>query len=103
MAGATVTKKYAYHGTADGTDVDKVTLTQPTDSYTFVNRGSNEIYVTVDGTAPTVGGDNTYVVPSGFICAIPIPQPATVRGEQPAGIQAQIISGESNAYSVEAF
>lgn len=35
-----------------------------TSSYTVFNRSSGDIYVTTDGTTPTVGGDGVYYVPS---------------------------------------
>jgi hypothetical protein len=102
MAGATVTKKYAYHGTLDGTDVDNVTLTQSNPTFTIVNRSANSIYFTVDGTVPTVAGDNTFVCPTGLTIAIPVLQPATANQAQPAGTTVKLIAGSSSAYSVEA-
>lgn len=44
---------------------DTVTLTVDWPQVEVLNRnGAAEIYFTVDGAVPTVGGDNTYVVPS---------------------------------------
>lgn len=104
MAGATVTKKYAYHGTLDGTDVDSVTLTQSASQFTIVNRaGTHEIYFTVDGTTPSVAGDNTYVVPAAIMAlSVPVIQPAPGLGNQPPGVKVLLIAGASQTYSVEA-
>jgi hypothetical protein len=62
---ATVNKNRAYHGTLTAATVDTVNLSRVYGRVQVLNRGgANEIYWTTDGTAPTVGGDNCWVVPS---------------------------------------
>jgi Chitobiase/beta-hexosaminidase C-terminal domain len=56
-------KNRSYHGTLVASTVDTVTLTRSFARVQVINRlGTNEIYYTTDGSVPTVGGDNTYVV-----------------------------------------
>lgn len=65
MAAVTVTKNRAYHGTLTASAVDTVTLSRAGAAVKIINRGgTNEIYYTLDGTAPTVGGDDCFVVPN---------------------------------------
>ena len=54
---------FARHVTLAPTTVDTVTLDQERQWVTVLNRdGAYEIYFTVDGSDPSVGGDDTYVV-----------------------------------------
>lgn len=54
-----------YHGTLSNAAVDAITISNPWPSITVINRdGTGEIYFTVDGSTPTPGEDNTYVVPA---------------------------------------
>ena len=55
-----------YPSTLAATTVDTVTLTAWTRYVLVVNKSASDlIYVTTDGTAPTVGGDNTFCVTPG--------------------------------------
>jgi hypothetical protein len=54
-----------YHGTLVGSAVDTITLLTNPAVVEIVNvSGATAIYYTVDGSAPTVGGVNTRVVPA---------------------------------------
>lgn len=50
------------HGTLAPSVVTTVTLDDNYSMVEVVNRGSADIFFTVDGSTPTVAGDNTYVV-----------------------------------------
>lgn len=60
------------HGTLVAATVDTVTFTGiDFNEVEVLNRnGAAEIYFTVDGTAPTVGGTNCYVLPAAITSAI---------------------------------
>lgn len=61
MASYSVTR--AKHATLAASTVDTVTLTSPYPSVEVLNRdGAAAIYFTVDGSTPTVEGDNTFVL-----------------------------------------
>jgi hypothetical protein len=68
---ATVSKSQAYHGALTANTVDTVTISGLYGSYRILcreNVANTEIYFTVSQgstpTAPTVAGDNTYVIPA---------------------------------------
>lgn len=67
---ASGTANTAYHSTLVASTVDTVTLNDGEEYVTLVNRsGSAEIYATVGTSAvppatPTVGGNDTYVLPA---------------------------------------
>ena len=68
---ATVTKTQAYHGTLTANTVDTVTISGLYGAYRILcreNVANTELYFTVaqgsTPTAPTVAGDNTYVIPA---------------------------------------
>lgn len=72
-----------WHSTLSGSVVDTVVLGSAWDTIQIMNRsGTSEIYYTVDGSTPTIGGVNTRVLPAS-ICADapPIPEgtPVTVK------------------------
>ena len=68
---ATVTKHRAYHAALTAASVDTVTLDHVTAKVEIINRsGTAEIYYTLDGTAPTVAGDDCYVVPAAISSAV---------------------------------
>jgi hypothetical protein len=50
------------HATLAASTVDAVTLAAGTPVVEVVNYGASPIYFTVDGSVPTVGGDDTKVV-----------------------------------------
>jgi hypothetical protein len=53
------------HVTLVANTVTTVTLAQEQEQIGIVNRsGSAEVYFTVDGTTPTVGGDDCWVMPA---------------------------------------
>jgi len=62
---ATVSKTRAYHGTLTANTVDTVNLAHPGTYVYVLNRGSSDISVRLDGTAPTFKGDESFIVPAG--------------------------------------
>lgn len=64
---------FADHGTLVAATVTTVTLTRDFQRVEVVNvTGTAAIYFTVDGSDPTVGGDDTYVLPAA-ICSFEAP------------------------------
>lgn len=62
---ASYTKTLSTHQTAASGVADTVTLDKDYDAVEVVNRdGAGAIYFTVDGSAPTIAGDGTYVIPA---------------------------------------
>ena len=63
---ATGSATHSYHSTiAVASTVETVTLAESYTVVEVINRsGSAEIYFTLDGSVPTVGGSNTYVLPA---------------------------------------
>ena len=60
------------HKTLTASSADVVTLDDDYAEVEVVNRGTSELYFTVDkGTAPTVGGDGTNVVMGGGALRVP--------------------------------
>lgn len=57
------------------------------------NRGADEVYFRVDGSAPAVGGDDSYVVPAASYLQVPVVGVA-------ANTSAQLISSGTPPYSV---
>lgn len=47
--------------------VDTLTLTGYRGPGEIISNGADELYYTVDGSTPTVGGNNTYRLPAGAI------------------------------------
>lgn len=62
---ATYTVDRAKHATLIATVVDTVNFNAEWGSIRVFNRGMVDIYVRLDGTAPTVAGDECYVIPAG--------------------------------------
>lgn len=96
---ASGTANIAYHSTLVASTVDTVTLDKGAEYVTVVNRsGAAEIYFTVGTTvtppaAPTVGGNDTYVLPASI---------GLVRVASGIGpVQIQLISTGTPTYSVE--
>lgn len=58
--------------------------------------GAAEIYFTIDGTTPTVGGDDTYVVPASAGAALRV-------GSPPGTDVVKLISSGTPAYSVTGY
>jgi hypothetical protein len=87
------------HQTLTANSVDVVTLVSDSDVYPAVevlNRSTAyDIYFTVNGSAPTVGGDNCLIVQAG--------QALTVQTVGVSGVpQVRLISAGAAAYSVTA-
>jgi hypothetical protein len=79
------------HQTLGANAVDVVTLTAKFKAVEVLNRGSVEIYFRIDGTAPTVGGDNCFVAPAGAVLQVPSLQASDV---------VRLIASSACAYSV---
>jgi hypothetical protein len=61
----TATAALAYHGTLVASTVASVLITGADGTVEVINRsGSAEIYFTVNGVVPTVGGTDCFVVPA---------------------------------------
>ena len=79
------------HATLVGSTVDTVKLQDPTSSVEVVNRDAAlTIYFTVDGTDPTVAGDDTIVLP-----------PSAVHHWLAPTDTVKLISSGAAAYSVQ--
>lgn len=73
---------------------ETVNFSDNVQSVEVVNRtGTADIYFTIDGSTPTVGGDNTYVVPAALGAAQRI-------GSAPGTDVVKLISASTQAYSV---
>jgi hypothetical protein len=91
---ATFTVKSAKHATLAANTVDTVTLQSDFREVEVLNRGGTELFFTVNGSAPSVTGDNCFVVLAGGALAVPaweVLDGATV---------VKLISASSCAYSV---
>lgn len=63
MATGSATRNF--HGTLTATTVDTITINSPAPLVRIANRGTADIFLTLNGTTPTVGGAETLVVPAG--------------------------------------
>lgn len=94
---AVATKTKGHHGTLTASAVDTITLSRPSGQVKIINRlGTNEIFYTLDGSAPTVNGD-CYVIPA-------IAGASDIRAIRlnPLGVQVvNLISSGAMTYSVE--
>ncbi len=91
---ATYTVTTAKHATLTANVVDTVTFPRDCDRVEVVNRGNVELYFTLEGQTPTIGGDNAYIVmPGGALQAEP---------RTSGNTSANLISGAATAYSVTA-
>lgn len=92
----------AAHGTLSANTVDTITLSAWSRYVLVINKSSDIIYATTDGTAPTVAGDDTYCVPSNSSKLLfnegVEPEPAL---GVTAGTVVKLISSGTPAYSVE--
>lgn len=77
--------------------VDVVTVTPSVRQIEILSDGIAAIYVTIDGSTPTVSGSNTIKVPSGSASSTVVDTPATL------GEVVQLISSGTPKYSVTAF
>ena len=79
------------HGTLVAATVATVSVTGTHEEIVVVNHGSDAIYFTVDGTTPTVQGDDTFVCLGGGFAT------AEARGAGPYSVK--LISSGTPAYS----
>lgn len=84
---------YRKHGTLVAATVATVTLTPNAKFVEVVNRGSDDIYFRLDGTDPTVAGDDTYVVPGGGFTRVR-------NNDRDGSVSVKLISSGTPAYSV---
>lgn len=86
--------KHAKHATLTISTVDTVTLTGANAMLEIINRSTSDvIYVRLDGTAPTVAGNETIAIMPGYPLRrhLPVHAPRTVK----------LISAGAAAYSVQ--
>ena len=84
----------AKHATLAANVVDSVTFPRDLDTVEVLNRSASDIYFTVSGTAPTVGGD-CYIAVAGGALAVVVQDNAAS-----GGTVVKLISASSAAYSV---
>ena len=83
----------AYAKTAVAATVDTITFTDAIDQVRVVKDDGAALYITVDGTAPTVAGASTHELPAGVACSIVL--------RTPQGTDAvKVISSGTPVYSV---
>lgn len=93
--------KYA-HSTLTAATVASVTLDPGSVSITVTNRaGTGEIYFTVDGTTPTIGGTNCYVSLGARTVLAKDAGPSGQFGGGPSSAVVKLISTAALPYSVE--
>jgi hypothetical protein len=85
----------AKHATLVGATVDTITLSGGIVNVLVTNRGSTDIYSTFDGTAPTVGGDDSYIILANTSKRVSF-------GTDQRSV-VKLISSSTPAYSVEAY
>lgn len=83
------------HGTLTATVVATVSIGAAPDSISVINRGTVDIFATVNGTDPTVNGDDTFAVPAGGYRSI------RVANDSDGTVAVKLISSGTPAYSVE--
>ena len=63
----------AYNKTLVAATADTVTFANDLRTVEVVSNGTADIFVTVDGSTPTVAGANTYILPAGAISVREMP------------------------------
>lgn len=96
---ASYTVKRIKHATLSTGVEDDVTFTEATDSATVINHGTVPIYFTVDGTTPTLAGDEIYVCNAGINYQISGIASKTSTGKPPA-VVVKLLASASCAYTV---
>jgi hypothetical protein len=92
MAATTATVTRAKHVAAmTANTMDTITVSGDSKFIEVANRGSSDIYFTVNGDVPTVGGDNTYIVLASAALIVP-------SADKPDVVK--LISAGTPAYSV---
>jgi hypothetical protein len=85
------------HGTLVANTVATVTFRADFgDTVTVLNRGAGDIYLTLDGTAPTVGGANTSIVLANSTRTYKVASSQTA-------LAVKLISSGTPAYTVESY
>lgn len=89
----------AYRKTLTASTVDTVTFPADLEMVEVIGDGSADIFVTVDGTTPTVDGATTFIVPAG---AVGVRRIATnwENRKAAAGTAVKLISSGTPVYSV---
>ena len=86
---------FSRHGTLVADTVTTITLGDSNTNVEVLNRSSEgTIYATANGTAPTVAGENTFVIPAGHALIIP--------DSEVSSNTVKLISSTADAYSVTA-
>lgn len=88
----------AYAKTLVASTVDTVTFVDDLSHVEVYGDGTSAIYVTVDGTTPTVGGASTWELPTGAAATRTI----TTTDRSGATITVKLISAGTPSYSVSA-
>jgi hypothetical protein len=76
---------------------DTVTFVTPVVTVEVLSDGAAELFFTIDGTAPTIGGQHCYVLPAGAPAARTVSRPG---GVQNLVAQVQLLSAGTPKYSV---
>jgi hypothetical protein len=84
----------AYAKTLVASTVDTVTFTDDIDRVEITSNGAAAVYVTVDGTTPTVAGAGTFELPAGAASVREIAVPTA------GGTVVKLISAGTPVYSV---
>jgi hypothetical protein len=84
----------AYAKTLVANTVDTVTFTDDIDRVEITSNGAAAVYVTVDGTTPTVAGAGTFELPAGAASVREIAVPTA------GGTVVKLISAGTPVYSV---
>lgn len=84
----------AHAKTLSAATVDTVTFAADVEIVEIVSDGASAMYVTADGSAPTVAGANTWLLPAGA------PSTRTLRTVLSNGATVKLISAGTPTYSV---
>lgn len=98
---ATHTAATAQHATLTAATMDTVTLTNPSERVIIKSRSTTPgtaIFATVNGPDPTVGGDDTIVIPAGETYVTPESQAIA----ETIDVVVKLISATADAYTVMA-
>lgn len=94
---AEYTVQRSAHQTLSASEIDTVTVTEPQIDIELTNRtGTSEIYFTIDGSDPTVGGESCFVLPAA-VCSRVV---SSDKFNTPTAL-IKLISAGAEAYSVE--
>lgn len=99
MANIDASGARTYHGTLVANQVDTITL-QNFRAVEVLNRGSDDIFVTADGSVPSINGAGTDIVPAGTSAIVRNPTPSDSFGSPPGALILKMISAGSGRYSL---